>query len=102
MEEDKEESAAEEKLRQLQKMAEKAMVGSSVTGTPASSSPSAPCLKSHWQQIGNLLLYTAAGVRGSEKVRRSLVLKCNAGLADQTIISSLLASLKQQLPIYLG
>lgn len=97
-EEDKEEGAAEEKLRQLQKMAEKAMVGRSVTGTPASSSPSSPCLKSHWQQIGNLLLYTAAGVRGSEKVR-SLVLKCNAGLADQTIISSLLASLKQQLPI---
>lgn len=26
------------------------------------------CLRSSWQQIGNLLLYTAAGVKGSHKV----------------------------------
>ncbi|KAK0155022.1 Bifunctional polynucleotide phosphatase/kinase [Merluccius polli] len=71
--EEEEESVVEEKLRQLQKMAERAIVGSSATGTPAASaSPSSlsssACPKSHWQQIGNLLLYTAAGVRGSEKI----------------------------------
>ncbi|KAK0155026.1 Bifunctional polynucleotide phosphatase/kinase [Merluccius polli] len=54
-------------------MAERAIVGSSAAGTPAASaSPSSlsssACPKSHWQQIGNLLLYTAAGVRGSEKI----------------------------------
>ena len=81
----------EEKLRQLQQMAERAIVGSSAAGTPAASaSPSSlsssACPKSHWQQIGNLLLYTAAGVRGSEKVR-SLVLKDNSGLGDQTIVT---------------
>ncbi|CAL8349825.1 unnamed protein product [Lota lota] len=68
---DEEESVAEEKLRQLQKMAEKAMVRSSTTGAPAaspSSLSSLVCPKSHWQQIGNLLLYTAAGVRSSEKI----------------------------------
>ncbi|XP_056467303.1 bifunctional polynucleotide phosphatase/kinase [Gadus chalcogrammus] len=68
-----EESVAEEKLRKLQKMAEKATVGSSPNG-PLAASASTPslsssvCPKSHWQQIGNLLLYTAAGVRGREKI----------------------------------
>ncbi|CAL8360668.1 unnamed protein product [Merluccius merluccius] len=70
-EEEEEESVVEEKLRQLQKMAERAIVGSSAAGTPAASASSlssSACPKSHWQQIGNLLLYTAAGVRGSEKI----------------------------------
>uniref|UniRef100_A0A8D3CWN6 PNK FHA domain-containing protein n=1 Tax=Scophthalmus maximus TaxID=52904 RepID=A0A8D3CWN6_SCOMX len=36
---------------------------------PSSSSLSSKaCLKSSWQQIGNLMLYTAAGVRGSDKI----------------------------------
>ena len=76
-EEEEEETVAEEKLRQLQKMAEKATVGSSTNGSLAASAStpslsSSVCPKSHWQQVGNLLLYTAAGVRGSDKVRRNL------------------------------
>ncbi|XP_077396868.1 bifunctional polynucleotide phosphatase/kinase [Festucalex cinctus] len=71
--EDENEKLAEEKLRQLQELAESAMNESykrspAATGSqPASSSPS-PCAKSTWQQIGNLMLYTAAGVRGSDKI----------------------------------
>uniref|UniRef100_A0A667XZ53 Polynucleotide kinase 3'-phosphatase n=1 Tax=Myripristis murdjan TaxID=586833 RepID=A0A667XZ53_9TELE len=58
----------EEKLRQLQQMAEKATAGSSTQPSSSSASSSSECLKSNWQQIGNLMLYTAAGVKGSNKV----------------------------------
>ncbi|KAM6959280.1 bifunctional polynucleotide phosphatase/kinase [Aplochiton taeniatus] len=34
----------------------------------SSSSSSSPCAQSHWQQVGNLMLYTAAGVKGSNKI----------------------------------
>ncbi|XP_071753338.2 bifunctional polynucleotide phosphatase/kinase [Centroberyx gerrardi] len=70
-EEDEEERLAEEKLRQLQEMAEKTTAGSSGSTRPSSSSSSSSssaCPKSNWQQIGNLMLYTAAGVKGSEKI----------------------------------
>ncbi|KAM4627980.1 bifunctional polynucleotide phosphatase/kinase isoform 2-T2 [Polymixia lowei] len=73
-EQEDEERVAEEKLRQLQEMATKATVGSSgralqsSSSAALSSSSSSACPKSHWQQIGNLLLYTAAGVKGSEKI----------------------------------
>ncbi|XP_056139072.1 bifunctional polynucleotide phosphatase/kinase isoform X1 [Lampris incognitus] len=70
-EEDEEERTAEEKLRQLQEMAEKATAGSrssQLSSSSASLSSLSPCSKSRWQQIGNLLLYTAAGVMGSEKI----------------------------------
>lgn len=67
--EDDEERLAEEKLRQLQEMAEKATAGSSTQPSSSSASSSSECLKSNWQQIGNLMLYTAAGVKGSNKVR---------------------------------
>uniref|UniRef100_A0A8P4KU11 PNK FHA domain-containing protein n=1 Tax=Dicentrarchus labrax TaxID=13489 RepID=A0A8P4KU11_DICLA len=70
--EEDEERLAEEKLKQLQELAEKSMTESSNTTHPSSSSLSVSsskgCLKSSWQQIGNLLLYTAAGVRGSNKI----------------------------------
>ncbi|XP_040901828.1 bifunctional polynucleotide phosphatase/kinase [Toxotes jaculatrix] len=71
-EEDEEERLAEEKLKQLQELAEKSMTVRSNSTQPSSlsssSSPSKACLKSSWQQIGNLMLYTAAGVRGSDKI----------------------------------
>ncbi|XP_071351961.1 bifunctional polynucleotide phosphatase/kinase [Trachinotus anak] len=68
-EEDEEERLAEEKLKQLQELAEKSMTERSDNTQPSSSlSSSKACLKSSWQQIGNLLLYTAAGVRGSDKI----------------------------------
>ncbi|XP_070761471.1 bifunctional polynucleotide phosphatase/kinase [Enoplosus armatus] len=67
--EDEEERLAEEKLKQLQEMAEKSMaVRRNSTQPSSSSSSSKGCLKSSWQQIGNLLLYTAAGVKGSDKI----------------------------------
>ncbi|XP_077422175.1 bifunctional polynucleotide phosphatase/kinase isoform X2 [Vanacampus margaritifer] len=72
--EDENEKLAEEKLRRLQELAESAMNESykrspaaATASQPASSSPS-PCVKSTWQQIGNLMLYTSAGVRGSDKI----------------------------------
>lgn len=69
MEEQEEERLAEEKLKQLQDLAEKSMTERK-NSTQSSSSPSSSkgCLKSSWQQIGNLMFYTAAGVKGSDKV----------------------------------
>ncbi len=71
-EEEDEERLAEEKLRQLQEFAEKSVTERNNSTQPSSSSQSSlsskGCLKSSWQQIGNLLLYTAAGVKGSDKV----------------------------------
>lgn len=67
--EDEEERLAEEKLKQLQELAQKSMAERSNSAQPSSSSLSSEAsLKSSWQQIGNLMLYTAAGVRGSEKI----------------------------------
>lgn len=65
---DEEERLAEEKLKQLQELAEKSMTESHSTQPSSSPSSSKGCLKSSWQQIGNLMLYTAAGVKGSDKV----------------------------------
>lgn len=62
-EEDEEERLAEEKLKQLQELAEKSERRDSTR--PSSSKA---CVQSSWEQIGNLMLYTAAGVRGSDKV----------------------------------
>ncbi|XP_056231072.1 bifunctional polynucleotide phosphatase/kinase [Seriola aureovittata] len=70
-EEDEEERLAEEKLKQLQELAEKSTTERSNSTQPSSSSSpssSKACLKSSWQQIGNLMLYTAAGVRASDKI----------------------------------
>ncbi|XP_069551502.1 bifunctional polynucleotide phosphatase/kinase [Brachyistius frenatus] len=67
--EDEEERLAEKKLKHLQELAGKSMLKKSNSiQSSSSSSTSKACLKSSWQQIGNLMLYTAAGVRGSEKV----------------------------------
>ncbi|XP_023134908.2 bifunctional polynucleotide phosphatase/kinase [Amphiprion ocellaris] len=66
-EEDEEERLAEEKLKHLQELAEKSVTDESKR--PGSSASSAKaCLKSSWQQTGNLMLYTAAGVKGSDKI----------------------------------
>lgn len=71
-EDDVEERMAEEKLRQLQELAARSEndTGNSATSQSVSSasSSSAGCAKSSWQQISNLLVYTAAGVRGSDKI----------------------------------
>uniref|UniRef100_UPI0037E83D1F bifunctional polynucleotide phosphatase/kinase n=1 Tax=Semicossyphus pulcher TaxID=241346 RepID=UPI0037E83D1F len=68
-EEDEEERLAEEKLKQLQELAGKSVAEGSASTQPSSSSSSSKgCLKSNWQQISNLLLYTAAGVKGSDKI----------------------------------
>lgn len=68
-EEDEEERLAEEKLKHLQNLAETSMTEkSNSVQSSSSSSSSKACLKSSWQQIGSLMLYTAAGVRGSDKI----------------------------------
>ncbi|CAJ1066155.1 bifunctional polynucleotide phosphatase/kinase [Xyrichtys novacula] len=67
-EEEEEERLAEEKLKQLQELAEKSVKEGSSKPSSSSSSSSKGCLKSNWQQIDNLLLYTAAGVKGSDKI----------------------------------
>ncbi|XP_029964020.1 bifunctional polynucleotide phosphatase/kinase [Salarias fasciatus] len=69
-EEDEEEKANEEKLKQLQEFAEKSMAEerNSSQSPSASSSGGKACPQSSWQHIGNLLLYTAAGVKGSDKI----------------------------------
>lgn len=68
-EEDEEERLAEERLKQLQMLAEKSMMERSNSNQTLSSSLSSKaCVKSSWQQFGNLMLYTAAGVKGSDKI----------------------------------
>lgn len=65
-EEDEEERLAEEKLKELQSLAEKSVrEGDNIQ--PSSLSSKA-CAKSSWEQIGSLMVYTAAGVGGSDKV----------------------------------
>ncbi|XP_055752299.1 bifunctional polynucleotide phosphatase/kinase isoform X5 [Salvelinus fontinalis] len=64
--EDEAEKLAEEKLRHLQEMSERAS-GASRDCVQQQASVSA-CSRSHWQQIGNLMLYTAVGVTGSTKI----------------------------------
>ncbi|XP_061682454.1 bifunctional polynucleotide phosphatase/kinase [Syngnathoides biaculeatus] len=68
--ENEDEKRIEEKLKQLQELAETAMSQkyNKRTKPPSSSSTSSPCIKSIWEQIGNLMLYTAVGVRGSDKI----------------------------------
>ncbi|KAG9264854.1 bifunctional polynucleotide phosphatase/kinase [Astyanax mexicanus] len=67
--EEEDEGLAEEKLRQLQEMAQKVTPGSSpLKPAAAPTTASSACPQSHWQQIGNLMLYTAAGVTASSKI----------------------------------
>ncbi|XP_013870426.1 bifunctional polynucleotide phosphatase/kinase [Austrofundulus limnaeus] len=64
-----EERLIEEKLKRLQELAEKSATVQTKDDQPSSSSSSAKeCAKSSWQQIGNLLVYTAAGVKASNKI----------------------------------
>uniref|UniRef100_A0A673KUD3 Bifunctional polynucleotide phosphatase/kinase-like n=1 Tax=Sinocyclocheilus rhinocerous TaxID=307959 RepID=A0A673KUD3_9TELE len=66
-EDEDDETSAEEKLKQLQALAQKEcdkLDSPSVKATV----PSSTCSQSHWQQIGSLLLFTAAGVPDSSKI----------------------------------
>uniref|UniRef100_A0A8C7WSQ4 Polynucleotide kinase 3'-phosphatase n=1 Tax=Oryzias sinensis TaxID=183150 RepID=A0A8C7WSQ4_9TELE len=64
-EEEEEERLAEEKLQHLQEFAAKE---SKAIESSSSSSSAQACVKSSWEQTGNLLVYTAAGVKASEKI----------------------------------
>lgn len=67
------ERLAEENLRKLQSLAERA---STSQKTPEQTrAGSSACAMSHWKKIGHLLLYTAAGVRGSSKVRHPVMVR---------------------------
>lgn len=65
---DDSERLAEENLKKLQSLAERASA-SQKTPEKKTQMGSSSCAMSHWKKIGHLLLYTAAGVRGSSKVR---------------------------------
>ncbi|KAM4741960.1 bifunctional polynucleotide phosphatase/kinase [Anableps anableps] len=68
-EQDEEERLAEEKLKHLQEFAEKSMTEEKKDPRSSpSSSPAKACVKSSWQQTGNLMFYTAAGVKASGKI----------------------------------
>uniref|UniRef100_A0A3Q3BGY2 Polynucleotide kinase 3'-phosphatase n=1 Tax=Kryptolebias marmoratus TaxID=37003 RepID=A0A3Q3BGY2_KRYMA len=69
MKEDDEERLIEEKLKHLQELAEKSMTDESkdIQSSPSSSSAK-ECEKSSWQQTGNLMVYTAVGVKASGKI----------------------------------
>uniref|UniRef100_A0A3Q2PNN9 Polynucleotide kinase 3'-phosphatase n=1 Tax=Fundulus heteroclitus TaxID=8078 RepID=A0A3Q2PNN9_FUNHE len=67
--EEEEERLAEEKLRHLQEFAEKNMTEEKRDPQSLpSSSPAKACVRSSWQQTGNLMFYTAAGVKASNKI----------------------------------
>jgi len=68
-EDDEEEKLAEEKLRHLQEFAEKSLSEESKGNQSSTSSClTKACTMSSWQHISNLMLYTAAGVKSSNKV----------------------------------
>ncbi|ROL49953.1 Bifunctional polynucleotide phosphatase/kinase [Anabarilius grahami] len=67
-EDEDEQTSAEKKLKQLQAFAQKESDDSLDSATVKPSAPSSTCSQSHWQQIGSLMLFTAAGVPESSKV----------------------------------
>ncbi|XP_078785480.1 bifunctional polynucleotide phosphatase/kinase isoform X2 [Oryzias latipes] len=67
-EEEEEEGLAEEKLQQLQEFAAKESKAMKSSSSSSSSSSVQASVKSSWEQTGNLLVYTAAGVTASEKI----------------------------------
>uniref|UniRef100_A0A3P9LVP5 Polynucleotide kinase 3'-phosphatase n=1 Tax=Oryzias latipes TaxID=8090 RepID=A0A3P9LVP5_ORYLA len=67
-EEEEEERLAEEKLQQLQEFAAKESKAIESSSSSSSSSSAQASVKSSWEQTGNLLVYTAAGVKASEKI----------------------------------
>ncbi|XP_072311603.1 bifunctional polynucleotide phosphatase/kinase [Eucyclogobius newberryi] len=67
-EEEDDEKAAEEKLKELQKLAAHYDTSASHQAVSVSSMSSEGCAKSNWQQINSLMVYTAAGVKASDKI----------------------------------
>lgn len=69
-EEDDQEKMAEERLKELQDMAAKSLSDKSDSNHAASVSAisSEACAKSNWQHLNNLMVYTAAGVKASDKI----------------------------------
>uniref|UniRef100_A0A8C6WTQ2 Polynucleotide kinase 3'-phosphatase n=1 Tax=Neogobius melanostomus TaxID=47308 RepID=A0A8C6WTQ2_9GOBI len=68
-EEDDEEKMAEEKLKELQDLAMQSLSDKSDSNQATSVSISSEgCAKSNWQQINTLMVYTAAGVKASDKI----------------------------------
>ncbi|KAK2881349.1 hypothetical protein Q8A67_018617 [Cirrhinus molitorella] len=63
-----EETSAEEKLKQLQALAQKRSNDKLDSSSVKATAPSSTCSQSHWQQISSLLLFTAAGVPDSSKI----------------------------------
>ncbi|CAL1571153.1 unnamed protein product [Knipowitschia caucasica] len=66
-EDDEDEKMAEEKLMELQALAARS-ASHTENSTRAVTVSSDACTKSSWQQISNLMVYTAAGVRASDKI----------------------------------
>ncbi|XDV32646.1 hypothetical protein PO909_003399, partial [Leuciscus waleckii] len=62
-----EQTSSEKKLKQLQAFAERESDKNLDSPTIKPSTPSSTCSQSHWQQIGSLMLFTAAGVPESSK-----------------------------------
>ncbi|MEQ2296936.1 hypothetical protein AMECASPLE_029591, partial [Ameca splendens] len=66
---EEEERLAEEKLKHLQEFAKTNMTEEKKdTQSSLSSSPAKAWVTSSWQQTGNLMFYTAAGVKASDKI----------------------------------
>ncbi|KAK7156181.1 hypothetical protein R3I94_006306 [Phoxinus phoxinus] len=65
---EEEETSSEIKLKQLQAFAERESDENLDPPTLKPSATSSTCSQSHWQQIGSLMLFTAAGVPESSKV----------------------------------
>uniref|UniRef100_A0A671SCT0 Bifunctional polynucleotide phosphatase/kinase-like n=1 Tax=Sinocyclocheilus anshuiensis TaxID=1608454 RepID=A0A671SCT0_9TELE len=67
-EDEDEETSGEEKIKQLQELAQKKSDNKLDSPSVKATAPSATCSQSHWQQIGSLLLFTAAGLPDSSKI----------------------------------
>lgn len=72
-EDEDEQTSAEKKLKQLQAFAQRESDDSLDSAAVNPSASSSTCAQSHWQQIGSLMLFTAAGVPESSKVTHELL-----------------------------
>ncbi len=82
--EEDEEISAEEKLKQLQALAQKERDNKLNSPSVKATAPSSTCSQSHWQHIGSLLLFTAAGVPDSSKVRQTFLQEMHIFVFNQS------------------
>lgn len=89
-EDEDEQASAEKKLKQLQAFAQRESDDNLKSPTVKPSAPSSTCSQSHWQQIGSLMLFTAAGVPESSKVTHEPSYRNHIAFNQQNLYASIM------------